>query len=304
MITLPILRDLALRLPSLDRFVAFPGFPGIAEQFFEARKVTAFFQKMQAEQFDLAVQMQGSGVYSNPFTLLLGARVTAGFVRAGDSAGRLAAALPLPCQGHEVQRLLALTTFLGAPPQGVDTEFPLQAEDHAAAEELLAHTPRPLMGLHPWARDATRRWALTRFVAVGKQLRQRYGGTVVILGEPEEWAKGEMIARELGQPCLNLVGKTTLMVLGAVLARLSVFVTNDTGPAHIAYALGVPTVTIFGSASPEAYAPLKAGPYRILIHEVPCRPCGYATCPRGYTCLEGVTVEQAITAVEEIIGSS
>jgi ADP-heptose:LPS heptosyltransferase len=88
MVTLPLLRDLVVRSPYLDRFVAFPGFPGIDEQFFDARRATAFFQEMQAEQFDLAVQMQGSGVYSNPFTLMLGARVTAGFVRPGDPPGR------------------------------------------------------------------------------------------------------------------------------------------------------------------------------------------------------------------------
>ncbi|MFL5590719.1 MAG: glycosyltransferase family 9 protein, partial [Ktedonobacteraceae bacterium] len=89
--------------------------------------------------------------------------------------------------------------------------------------------------------------------------------------------------------------------LGAVIARLAVLVTNDTGPAHIAYALGTPTVTVFGSASPEVYAPLKVGPYRILVHEVPCRPCGYAVCPVGYRCLAGVSVEQAVKAAEEVI---
>ena len=69
MITLPLLQGLVARSPRLDRYVAFPGFPGIAEQFFDARRTLAFFAAMQAERFDLAIQMQGSGVYSNPFTL-------------------------------------------------------------------------------------------------------------------------------------------------------------------------------------------------------------------------------------------
>src|SRR5437763_6130197 len=101
MVTLPLLRDLVARSPYLDRFVAFPGFPGIAEQLFDARRATAFFQEMQAEQFVLAVQMQGSGVYSNPFTLMLGARMAAGFVRPGEPPGRLDAGLPLPERDHE-----------------------------------------------------------------------------------------------------------------------------------------------------------------------------------------------------------
>ncbi len=87
---------------------------------------------MQAEQFDLAIQTNGSEVYSNPFTLMLGVRLTAGYVRSNDIAGRLDAALPMP-QGHEVERALALTTFPGAPSQGEETEFPLPPEDHAAA---------------------------------------------------------------------------------------------------------------------------------------------------------------------------
>src|SRR5437763_15261499 len=118
MITLPLLPDLVTRSPHLDRFIAFPGFPGIAEQFFDARRTVEFFQEMQAEQFDLAVQMQGSGGYSNPFMLLLGAKMTAGFVRQGDGAGRLAAALPLVERGREIQRMLTLTTFLSISPRG------------------------------------------------------------------------------------------------------------------------------------------------------------------------------------------
>ena len=154
MITLPLLKELVERSPHLDRFVAFPGFPGIAEQFFDARCAAQFFQKMQQEQFDLAIQMQGSGVYSNPFTLLLGARLAAGFVREGDAASRLDAALPVTQEEHEIRQMLAMATFLGAAPQGEETEFPLWPEDHSAAEELLKGAKRPLIGLHPAARDS------------------------------------------------------------------------------------------------------------------------------------------------------
>ena len=138
MITRPLLRGLVERSPHLDRFIAFPGFPGIAEQFFDARGAVEFFRAMQAERFDLAIQMQGSGVYSNPFILLLGAHATAGFIRRGDGSGRLDAALPIADRGSEARRLLALAAFLGAAPQGEETEFPLWREDHLEAETLLA----------------------------------------------------------------------------------------------------------------------------------------------------------------------
>lgn len=301
MITLPMLRDLVLRSPHLDRFVAFPGFPGIAEQFFDAERTVDFFQEMQAEQFDLAIQMQGSGVNSNPFVLLLGARATAGFIRRSDTPGRLDAVLPMPENCHEVLRVLALTTFLGAPPHGEETEFPLETKDSILAEMMLAGAELPLIGVHMGARDLTRRWAFEHFEAVAVQLQHRYGGTLVLLGEAEDWPVGEKLAENLRLPYRNLAGKTSLAQLGAVIQRLALLVTNDTGPAHIAYALRTPTVTVFGSGDPKKYAPLLDGPFRPLVHEVPCRPCGYTECPIGYQCLEGVTVQQVVEAAEEVI---
>lgn len=302
LIAMPFVRELVARSRHLDCFVPFPGFPGMAEQFFDARQVTSFFQQMQALQFDLAIQMHGSGVYSNPFTLMLGAQTTAGFVREGDPALRLDAALAMPQREHEVRRVLALTTFLGAAPQGEQTEFPLCSEDHLAAEALLAEVERPLIGLHPAAREATKRWAPERFIAVGAELQRQHGGTVVVLGGIEEWQLAQ-VTQGIGTG-LNLAGKTSLAVLGAAIARLSVLVTNDSGPAHIAYALKTPTVTIFGGTDPVIWGPLddnyaKVEPawndrHQVLVNAVSCHPCNYAACPVGYTCLKGITIQQVV----------
>lgn len=294
LIGMPFVQELVVRSPHLDRFVLFPGFPGMAEQFFDPRQTVQFFEQMQAEQFDLALQMHGSGVYSNPFALMLGARVTAGFVREGDPAGRLDAALPLPLKMHEVRRVLALAAFLGTPPQGEQTEFPLLAEDMAAASALLTGVERPLIGLHPAAREATKRWASERFATVGAELQRRYGGTIVLLGGLEEQPLTESIAQNVGKFCLNLAGKTTLAVLGGVICELSILVTNDSGPAHIAYALGTPTVTVFGGTDPSVWGPLYSDRHRVLVHEVPCHPCNYGLCSVGYTCLENVTPQQVV----------
>ncbi|QBD78328.1 glycosyltransferase family 9 protein [Ktedonosporobacter rubrisoli] len=301
MITLPMLRDLALRSPYLDNFVAFPGFPGIAEQFFRASDTTRFLQAMQAEGYDLAIQMQGTGIYSNPFMLLLGARTTAGFVRPGDTPGLLDAALPYPQHTHEIRCVLALSSFLGAKALDETIEFPLWPQDHQEAEACLKDVEAPLIGLHLAARELTRRWDPERFVEVGKALRRRYGGTILLLGEAEEQAAMESVAGKIGSPCLNLTGHTSLVTLGAIIARLAILITNDTGPAHIAYALNTPTVTIFGAGNPATNGPLQRGPFRVLAHPVPCRPCGYHACPIGYTCLNNITVAQVVEQAEEII---
>jgi ADP-heptose:LPS heptosyltransferase len=260
-----------------------------------------FFQALQAGQFDLAIQMQGSGVNSNPFMLMLGARATAGFIRTGDTAGLLDAALPFPEAEHEIRRVLALTTFLGAPVQGEELVFPLRSEDIVKAEQLLKDVHRPLIGLHPSARDLTRRWSPERFAAAGNLLQQRCGGTVLIIGDAEAQEPGAAVEQSLVVPCLNLVGQTSLVVLGSIIKLLAVLLTNDTGPAHIACALRTPTVTIFGGGSPQLNGPLQPGPFRVLAHEVPCRPCDYRSCPIGYTCLKHVTVQQVVEAAEEIM---
>jgi ADP-heptose:LPS heptosyltransferase len=300
LITLPMLRELASRLPYIDRVEDFPGFPGIAEQLFDARCTLRFLQEMQEEQFDLAVQMQGSGTYSNPFMLMLGAKATAGFVRPGDPPGRLDAALPFSEATHEMHTVMALATFLGAPVQHEHADFPLWPLDCEVAADLLEGVESPLIGMHPAAKDAERRWPLDRFAVVGKVLRERHGGTVIAIGEREEQAAGDALAQQIGQHCLNLVGKTTLTTLGAVISRLAVLVTNDTGPAHIAYALGTPTVALFGAGSPRRYGPPE-GPFRALAFPAGCWPRGYTERPTGYACLEGITVSQVVQAVEEVM---
>jgi ADP-heptose:LPS heptosyltransferase len=80
-----------------------------------------------------------------------------------------------------------------------------------------------------------------------------------------------------------------------------VLVTNDSGPAHVGYALGTPTVTVFGSTEPARWGPRSGEQYRALAQPVPCRPCDYAECPVGYPCLHGVSVEQVVAAAQEVV---
>lgn len=273
MITLPLLRELAERCSYVDRYAPFPGFPGLAEQLFEARTATRFVQEMQAERFDLAIQMQGSGVYSNPFTLLLGAANTAGFTRPGarSADGLLTAALPLPESGHEVERVLALSRFLGAPSTDTATTYSLWAEDEEEAARLLGHSTRPLVGLHPGGWDEERRWPVAHFAVVGRALQARFGGCLVILGSGQERERTNALAAALDHACVNLAGQTGLGTLGAVIGRLSLLLTNDSGPAHVAYALGTPTVTVAHGCERERYGPPANGPFALVYPKPPGR---------------------------------
>lgn len=190
-IALPLVRDLVERNPSVDRFVAFPGFPYIAEQFFAPRRAVEWLAQMQDQRYDLVVQLYGSGVHANPVALLMGGRKCAGFVRAQDLAhdladGGLDAAIALPETGAEVDRALALAGQLGAEPSGRGYDLRLSPADHAEAGRVLHGLPRPIVGLHCGSRDADRRGEPALFAGAAAILQSAAGGSVVVLGGQDE----------------------------------------------------------------------------------------------------------------------
>lgn len=301
LVGMPFVAPLVERCPCIDRLVPFPGFPGIAEQLFDARAALGSLEQLQADKFDLAVQMHGTGVYSNTFALMLGARSTAGFVRKGDGPGRLDAALAMPDTGSETERLLALTRFLGAPHVDPACEFPLLGEDRSAAMRLLGDAPPPLIGVHLYARKREKQWRVERFAAAAAEVRRRHGGTVVLVGQGETHTAAQVFAECAGFRLVDATCRTSLPVLGAVIERLAVLLTNDSGPAHIAYALGVPSVTIFGETDPKRWGPPANGPFRAIVRDLPCRPCSENGCHSRYACLRGISIEQVVDAASEVI---
>ncbi len=200
--------------------------------------------------------------------------------------GLLDAALPIPETGHESARLTALTSFLGAPFVGKAPDFPLRQRDRREAAELLQGVPYPWIGVHPSTWDAIKQWPVNRFVEAAQEIRRRAGGTVVILGGGTESGgldsgAVKQLVDGLAGSSVDLTGRTSLGSLGAIIDRLSLLLTNDSGPAHIAYALGAPSVTVFGGTDPSRWGPPSPGPHRALAFEVACRPCELPACPVG-----------------------
>ncbi|MBO0868872.1 MAG: glycosyltransferase family 9 protein [Micromonosporaceae bacterium] len=282
-IGLPLVRDLVERNPQVDRFVAFPGFPYLAEQFFEPRAATRWLVAMQRERYDLAVQLYGSGVYANPVGLLLGAAYTAGFVRPEDGAHLLDAALPLPERGAEVDRALALVRHVGrvaglgatSPGAGRRYDLALTGADRAGAARALAGLPRPAIGWHIGAREDRRRLDPAACAEATTIVHKGHRGCAVLLGGAEEVPAAAALARHLagaGIPYRDLTGRLPLAETAAVTAALDLLLTTDSGPAHLAYATGTRSVTVFLDSDPERWGPPSAGPHRVLD----CRRAGTA----------------------------
>jgi len=307
---LPASRDYLSRIPHVDEWLPFPGWPGLPEHPVDVRGLPGVLADLQATPWDLAIQLHGSGGVTNPFLALTGARQLAGFHGAGAWVPPADAARfrPWPELGHESQRLLSLCHHLGLPVTDDSLEFPLRPQDD---EDLRQAWPgwddtASYACLHAGAQLPSRRWPPRRFAAVAQALHDA-GHTVVLTGAPSEVPLGlvlEGMLDALGVPCVNLLGRTSLWSLGALLRRARVLVCNDTGVSHVAAALRVPSVVVSCGSEPMRWAPPDRRLHRVLAKPAPCRPCAYAECPNGHACAHALSVFEVLQVLDDLLAQT
>ncbi len=159
----------------------------------------------------------------------------------------------------------------------------------------------PWLGLNPGAAFGTaKRWLPERFAAVAELVSRRTGTKVAIVGGPAERPLAEAIAGAMRAPVRVLCGETTLPELVGVLSHLRLLVTNDSGPMHVAAALGIPLLAVFGSTDWRETAPVGARA-RLLREPVECAPCLLRECPIDHRCMRRVTVDRVADAALEMM---
>jgi len=173
----------------------------------------------------------------------------------------------------------------------------------ADARRLLASHGIPegsaFMTLNPGAAyGSAKRWHPERFAETGDRLAARFGLRAAIIGSQSERSAAEEIRSRMRSPIAVLTGKTSLEVLIGVLAESALVITNDSGPMHIAAALGVPTVAVFGPTDERVTGP-SSPRARVVKEPVPCSPCLLRHCPIDHRCMRRVTVEMVCKAAEE-----
>lgn len=179
----------------------------------------------------------------------------------------------------------------------------MNAGDRAEAEALLSGrvtASRPLIGLHPGSKSPARCWPASYFARLADMLVERFGAQIVLTGGPGEEEAVAEVQRHMQAKTLNCAGQTTIGGLAGLLARYTLFISNDTGPAHLACALNRPSITLFGPVDARRWAPLDQALHRVARHPVPCSPCSHWSCPIDHRCLRWLTPEHIYTMVAEL----
>lgn len=256
---------LAGRPQPIDRVVVVPPCRGVGEpENFDddPAALDDFFAALAAEGFDLALQLHGGGRFSNPFVRRLGARLTVG-LRTPDAAP-LDRWIPyLPYQ-HEVLRFLEVVGLVGGAAVGLAPQLAVTADDLAAAERALPDDGRPLVALHPGATDPRRRWPPAHFAAVGDALAA-VGARVALVGTAEERPLTAAVRGAMVAPIADLADGLTLGGLAGLLARCRVVIGNDSGPLHLAAAVGAATVGVYWGPNLIHYGPLTRAIHRPFV---------------------------------------
>ena len=216
------------------------------------------------------------------------------------------AARPIPSASHQIHEYLHLAAAaLGTNPEPLAPQLTVAPEEVSAAAKKfgLEPTTSPIFGLNPGAEyGPAKRWPVERFIAAAREIQQRTHCAWILFGGKGDQDLTAQIASAIpasgiAQP--DLAGRTSLRELMALLKCCRVLLTNDTGPMHVAAALGTPVVVPFGSTSSELTGPGLPGdshPY-VLQSDAPCSPCFLRECPIDFRCMKGIEVGRVVEAV-------
>jgi lipopolysaccharide heptosyltransferase I len=256
-------------------------------------------RRLREQPFDLVIDLQG--LFKSALWVALSRSLRkVGYDRTRELSylaltERLA---PYDPEAHAVWRYLNVARSLGAPamPPRFRLGLPLPAD---LSHLIPLETSQPLAVLHPGARWPTKLWPAAQWARLGEWLARDKGCQVVITGSPGDRKLVKEIVARSEVPPLNLAGRTSLAELAAVLRQARLAMTTDTGPMHLAAALGTPVVALFGPTAPWRTGPFGEG-HEVVRLTLPCSPCFQRDCPEPH-CLLDLPVALVQEAVEKIL---
>jgi lipopolysaccharide heptosyltransferase II len=201
---------------------------------------------------------------------------------------------------HEVQRQLDLVASVGARTGNRHLSFAVPEGARDGVRSLLAGTDRPLVLIHPGATAASRRYPPEQFARAADLVIEETGCQAVFTGDAAEADLVRFVQERMAHSSRSVVGRLDLAQLGALIDEADLLICNNTGPAHIAAALGTPVVDLYALTNPQ-HTPWEVRS-RVLFHDVPCRNCFKSVCPQGHhDCLKRVAPETVASAALELL---
>ncbi|MEK6815339.1 MAG: glycosyltransferase family 9 protein [Nitrospirota bacterium] len=258
---------------------------------------------VRGKRFDLAVDLQGL-LRSGWLARGSGAPIRIGLSDSREGAGLFYThrVLVPPGTMHAVERYGLAAEALGGRFDPAAGTLPVTPGAKEKVDNIFREARieggAPLVGLAPGGRWKTKRWPPERFAMAGREIVSRLGASVAVIGSAEEAGICEAVAGGISG-AVSLAGRTAVADLPALAERLDALLTNDCGFMHVAAAMGVPVVAIFGPTDPDAIGPYIAAA-RVLRAPVPCGPCRRRTCWH-LTCLERISADEAADAVAVLI---
>lgn len=206
---------------------------------------------------------------------------------------------------HQLNYYLELISGLGLKTHPSEINLPLTQEEKTSAKEMLLSLnidlKRPLVVLNPGASyGPAKRWPASRFAEVARLFQQRKNAEILIIGSSDESELAESIVSSMTKKPLSLAGKTNLRLLAGLISHAAVFVTNDSGPMHLANALKTPVTAIFGPTDPRLTGPFQE-PAMVIKKDVLCWPCSYRECPFDHGCMMKIEPEEVFKASQKFL---
>ena len=300
--------NIALVLPNSPRAAIETWLAGIPQRIGYARPWRNFFLTQAVAPRAGAVKMRKRSVAAIK-QFAAATQSGAGFQPATEK--KIAGRMPAPLSSaHQIHDYLHLAAALGANPEPLAPQLFVSSDEIEAARQKfgLTEITRPVFGLNPGAEyGPAKRWPVEKFIAAAKEIQQRTNCEWILFGGKTDTPLAgqiEMAIRHSSFVIRNVSGQTSLRELMSLLKLCRVLLTNDSGPMHVAAALGMPVVVPFGSTSPELTGPgLPGDPrHRLLKSDAPCSPCFLRECPIDFRCLNGIGVKRVVEAVLSATG--
>lgn len=209
---------------------------------------------------------------------------------------------------HESEYNFDLLRYLGIEPPDKDLFMPINPQSEIWADQVLAQNKiepgSRIAAIHPGASCPSKIWPDERFAEAADRLAQKYKFKLLILAGPKDIEKAKAVAEKMRSAAVNLAGRTSVSQLASILKRCALFISNDSGPVHIASAVGTPVISIFGRAqaglSPKRWGPLGKKD-KFLHKDVGCIECLAHNCVKEFKCLKAVTVDDVLSAADLVL---